>query len=966
MADKIAKRGISIYIDGKEVTNSVRGITSEMNKLVAEQKRMTIGSDDYVAHTKKITQLKGVLDQHKKAMNEAAKANKSFADKLTSIRGPIGSVFQIITGAGEALKASGIIGILAGIGTGMMLLVKNSMEFAKAVSELKAITGASGDDLKYLKDQARQLGSEYGKSAAEIVTSMKLVGSAKPELLQNVAALSQMTEAVLILSKASNMSMEETTRNMATIMNQFNLGANEVDRVINTLAAGSKFGAVEVGYLGESISKVGAIMKSAGIELETGVAVMELFGEKGIKAETAGNGFKKVLVELQKDTRNYTNGIFDLNKAIDNNQDIAGDNIKLVKEFGTEFFSLAQILFQNKERFMQLNEQVRGTQTAMEQYLAATDNLSGDIDKLKGAWDAFLLSLENGQGPIANAVRWLVQLSSSAIQGMQFLALSSGQKENQLIAQNVAGRINNFQTRLNSISTHQDRLKEVNAEIIAEKKIYKVKEDRITYLKNEIRWRKDLGGAWDDLNPKRQEELESLTALVNRSKAYVNALAGVRKTLNETAAAPVVTKNTPTTPATTPKTTKDKLKADLDALESNFNIEMSVITNFLSEKLINEQIFQDLSLMNEENLLNAKLDLLRKYKQDTSQLELQLANFRLKQTRAEEKRLGDYNKIREKLSKPIDVTEEDPIIDTTRYTLALRLKILEAFYKKGLITEKEYQDQSAEMVEDHWDKTFKKARKTAEGIEKVSDVSAAIVSNIVDAQTLAVDSKYAAQLKAARKSGQDTTALEEKIEQEKLEIKKKYADLDFGIKIANIVANTAQAVMKMWAEGGILGPGLAILAGTAGATQLAVAYQERQNIKNLWTGGYTTPGGKYEPRGVVHAGEFVASQESVNNRHIKPVLDAIDAAQRTGTASMLTTNHLVRAMRKTSFSDGGFVGDQNNKASEAVMIRLANAIERLNRHIDNGILADVVLSGDKGLSKQIDRYNDLIKNTKRS
>ena len=49
MADKIAKRGVSIFIDGKEVKNSVVSITSEMKRLEYQQKQMTIGADDYVA-----------------------------------------------------------------------------------------------------------------------------------------------------------------------------------------------------------------------------------------------------------------------------------------------------------------------------------------------------------------------------------------------------------------------------------------------------------------------------------------------------------------------------------------------------------------------------------------------------------------------------------------------------------------------------------------------------------------------------------------------------------------------------------------------------------------------------------------------------------------------------------------------------------------------------------------------------
>ncbi len=64
MADKIAKRGVSIFIDGKEVKNSVGGIVSEMRKLEAQQKKMIIGSDEYVAHAKKIAYLKSLHKEH--------------------------------------------------------------------------------------------------------------------------------------------------------------------------------------------------------------------------------------------------------------------------------------------------------------------------------------------------------------------------------------------------------------------------------------------------------------------------------------------------------------------------------------------------------------------------------------------------------------------------------------------------------------------------------------------------------------------------------------------------------------------------------------------------------------------------------------------------------------------------------------------------------------------------------------
>ena len=62
---KSSTRRVTIYINGKEVEASVKQIRSEMNKLVNEQNRMVIGSDEYIAHAKKI---KGLRQYHYKKM----------------------------------------------------------------------------------------------------------------------------------------------------------------------------------------------------------------------------------------------------------------------------------------------------------------------------------------------------------------------------------------------------------------------------------------------------------------------------------------------------------------------------------------------------------------------------------------------------------------------------------------------------------------------------------------------------------------------------------------------------------------------------------------------------------------------------------------------------------------------------------------------------------------------------------
>jgi len=335
------------------------------------------------------------------------------------------------------------------------------------------------------------------------------------------------------------MELSDSTKAVTTIMNQFGLSALESDRTINVLAAGSKFGAVEVDYLGEAISKVGTIAKSAGLTLEQTTAAMELFGEKGVKAETAGNGFKRVLVELQSDTKNYTNGVFDLNKAIDNNQKIAGDNIALTKKFGVEYFGLAQILLQNRDRFNELTTQVTGTTTAEEQMRVATDNLSGDMDKMKSSWNAFMLSLEDGKGPISSTFRALIQWATDAVDVLGKLTKSKNQNEQKAIDDSANLRLKQVK---NDLQTEKDKIGYLNSVIVAEQKLYERNEAKIQKLKDQLieNDKKNFFMHSTQLEAENKKLIANLENTVKRSKAFVNAVGGLRASIKQEESKPVV------------------------------------------------------------------------------------------------------------------------------------------------------------------------------------------------------------------------------------------------------------------------------------------------------------------------------------------------------------------------------------------------------------------------------------------
>ena len=639
----------------EKVLKNLSGVS--YNELIQVQKQLqkelkatTRGTDEHKTKLQQLEKVNNEVADSQREMNNqygaGAKGISGFIGNLSMMPGAVGWVGRSLLGLGDALGAFIIsptmiaITAIVGLIGGMFMLAKHSMEFGKAVSNLSALTGAVGKDLDFLKDKAKDLARQYGLSATEIVTSMKLVGSAKPELLSNVSALSDMTAAVLTLTKATGMDMTEATQGLTTIMNQFSLSAAEGTRVINVLAAGSKYGSVEVDYLKEAISKVGTIAKSAGLSLEQTTAAMELFGEKGVKAEIAGNGFKKVLIELQSDTKNYKNGIFDLNLAIDNNQKIAGNNIKLQQKFGQEFFNVAQILFQGKDRFNELTKQVTGTNTAFEQAAIATDNLSGDVDKMSASWDAFMLSLEDGKGPISNTFRSLIQWAKQAVDAMAELTKSDSQSTDSRRKNMANERLSTFKDVNKSNLSYST----VNDEINFQKKVVAAEREEYSKLYKElsantktlqIELNKPFGEMDEKIvrtlkmkNKNITDQLTSIKGAIIVTENYINSLAGLRQEVKT----PISNKE-----KTDLSNPEDELKKKLAALDKELKAKEKAYKESqleLIDQLRNGQLTEDtynqIALQTQLSFLEEKKELQKKYGQSTIDVDIEISKQKSK------------------------------------------------------------------------------------------------------------------------------------------------------------------------------------------------------------------------------------------------------------------------------------------------------------------------------------------------
>lgn len=223
---------------------------------------------------------------------------------------------------------------------------------------------------------------------------------------------------------------------------------------------------------------------------------------------------------------------------------------------------------------------------------------------------------------------------------------------------------------------------------------------------------------------------------------------------------------------------------------------------------------------------------------------------------------------------------EDPTLDYAmqqyRESIDFKLALNESMYQQGLIGEQQYQHQLTELTRQAEEERLTIKKEKIKAAQDLAYLGANFVMALMDMEL--------------EKTGED--------EEKKKAIKKKYADLNFAVTAAQIVANTAGAIMKGFEQlGPIAGAIAAGILGATGLVQLGFANAQRKKVKGLKSGGFTDRNSSdNEVVDFVHANEWVASAPAVRNPAVRKFIDIFDYNQRTGNIHRLDLNTILASL----------------------------------------------------------------------
>lgn len=380
----------------------------------------------------------------KSALQDLRAFNDNSATATTKL-GALGSAFQSV---GSSMTKNLTVPI-AGAGVAVAGV---AAKFESAMSEVAAISGASGDEFQALTDKAQEMGATTKFSASESAAALKYMAMAG----WDTEAMLNGINGVMQLAAASGEDLASTSDIVTDAMTAFGLSADQSTRFADVLAQTANRSNTSVALMGETFKYVAPVAGALGYSIEDASVAIGLMANSGIKGSQAGTSLKNVLTNLAKPTDQVQAYMDKLNISL---TDSAG-NVK----------PLNQLLNEMRDGFNGLTEAEKAEYAAgiagkegMSGLLAIVNSSQTDFDNLTEAINNSGGAAQNVADVMMDNLGGQLTILKSTLEG---IAISFG---NILLPtmKKVVESLQGFLTWLNGLTDGQKQLVVTIAMVVA-------------------------------------------------------------------------------------------------------------------------------------------------------------------------------------------------------------------------------------------------------------------------------------------------------------------------------------------------------------------------------------------------------------------------------------------------------------------------------------------------------------------
>lgn len=348
-------------------------------------------------------------DEAGASMGEAEGKANSLADSLKKL-------FAVVSMAA----------VLSQVGKYASDAIDIGKDYTAMMSEVQALSGATGSDLALLQNTAREYGATTVFSATEAAEALKYMSLAGWDAQQSSSALG----GVLNLAAASGMELGQASDMVTDYLSAFGMEAQDSAYFADMLAYAQANSNTSAAQLGEAYRNSAANLNAAGQDVETVTSMLEAMANQGYKGSEAGTALTAVMRDItnnmedgaikigetsvavsdaQGNFRDLTDILLDVEKAT-NGMGEADRAAALGATFTADSTKgLNLMLNEGVENIARYEEALRGSTGAAEDMAdTMNDNLNGDMANMNSAFEEMeLQTFEAMEEPMREGVQYL-------------------------------------------------------------------------------------------------------------------------------------------------------------------------------------------------------------------------------------------------------------------------------------------------------------------------------------------------------------------------------------------------------------------------------------------------------------------------------------------------------------------------------------------------------------------------------
>lgn len=344
--------------------------------------------------------------------------------------------FTVLKGALANLVADGFRMAIAAAGDFIKQIGKVGMTFDSAMSEVKAISGATADQMEKLRQKAKDMGATTKFSAAESADALKYMAMAGWDTNSMLDGL----EGIMNLAAASGEDLGKTSDIITDGLTAFGLAAKDSGHFADVMAAASSSANTNVSLLGESFKEVAALAGTMDYSIDDVATTLGIMANAGIKGGKAGTALKNTIANMSAPTKAMQEIMDKYNLSLTNSDGTMKELSEVIDDLRKAFGGLSQdeqaaaasalfgkesmagmlsVITASEADYKKLADAVASADGAAKNMAdTMTDNLGGDLVKMNSHLEAVQLNLYEKVEP---ALRDVVKIGDKFIDFLQWV-----------------------------------------------------------------------------------------------------------------------------------------------------------------------------------------------------------------------------------------------------------------------------------------------------------------------------------------------------------------------------------------------------------------------------------------------------------------------------------------------------------------------------------------------------------------